>query len=87
MALLAVQYLVRDYAAWQSVFDAVEELRRDWGVLEESSHQLAGDPSTVLALFRFATVAQARGFLTNREFRAAMEHAGVEGVARVEIYA
>lgn len=87
MALLAVQYLVRDFVAWQRIFDAVEELRRDWGVMAESTHQLAGDPNTVLALYRFATVAQARGFLTNREFREAMEHGGVEGDPRVEIYA
>ena len=52
-----------------------------------SVHQLASVPNTVLVLHHFATVAQAQGFLTNRELQAAMQRAGVEGDPRVEIYA
>ena len=87
MALLSVQHTVRDYPAWRAVFEAVDELRQSWGVTAEAVHQLADDPNTVLVQLRFATVAQARGFLTSREHRAAMRRAGVEGTPRVEIYA
>jgi hypothetical protein len=41
----------------------------------------------VLVLRQFVTVAQAQGFLTNREVQAAMRRAGVEDVPRIEIYA
>jgi hypothetical protein len=87
MALLTVQHTVRDYAVWRTVYDTLEEMQRDWGVTAASVHQMASVPNTVLVLHHFATVAQAQGFLTNRELQEAMQRAGVEGVPRVEIYA
>jgi hypothetical protein len=87
MALLSVQHEVQDYPAWRAVFDALDEVQRDWGVTDSSVHQLAGAPETVLVLHRFATVAQAQGFLSSRELKDAMERAGVQGTPRVEIYA
>ena len=86
MALLSVQHTVHDYLAWRTVYDAMGELRQDWGVTVEAVHQLVDEPNTVLVQLQFATVAQARGFLTSREHRAAMRRAGVEGTPRVEIY-
>jgi hypothetical protein len=86
MALLTVQHTVRDYPAWRAVYDTLEEVQRDWGVTATSVHQMANVPNTVLVLHHFATVAQAQGFLTNRELQNAMQRAGVEGVPRVEIY-
>jgi hypothetical protein len=87
MALLAVQHTVRDYPAWRAVYDSLDEIQRDWGVTIASVHQLAEAPNTVLVLRHFATVAQALGFLTNRELQAAMQRAGVQGASRIEIYA
>jgi hypothetical protein len=87
MALLTVQHTVRDYPVWRAIYDSLDEVERDWGVTTASVHQLAEAPSTVLVLRHFATVAQAQGFLTNREVQAAMQRAGVEGPPRVEIYA
>lgn len=86
MALLSVRHRVRDYASWKAVYDALDELQRDWGVTAASVHQLVEEPNTVLVLRYFATVAQAQGFLTNREFETAMRRAGVEGDLRIEIY-
>jgi hypothetical protein len=79
MALLTVQHTVRDYQTWRALFDTLEEVRQDWGVTAESTHQLAGVPNTVLVLLNFATAAQAQGFLTNRAYQAAMQRAGAEG--------
>ena len=87
MALLTVQHTVRDYPAWRAVYDTLEEVQRDWGVTAASVHQMACKPNTVLVLHHFVTVAQAEGFLTNREYRDAMQRAGAEGIPRVEIYA
>lgn len=87
MALLTVQHAVADYPAWRSVYDTLEEAQQDWGVLDASVHRLADAPNVVLVLRSFATVAQAQGFLTNREVQAAMQRAGVEGETRIEIYA
>lgn len=87
MALLSILHTVQDYPAWRAVFDTLDDVQRDWGVTAVSVHQMAGAPNTVLVLRHFATVAQAQGFLTNREVRDAMQRAGVEGAPRVEIYA
>jgi hypothetical protein len=87
MALLAVQHTVRDYTVWRAIYDALDEVEHDWGVITASVHQLAEIPNMVLVLRHFATVAQAQGFLTSREVQAAMQRAGVEGIPRVEIYA
>lgn len=87
MALLTVQHTVQDYPAWRAVYDALAEVQRDWGVMDESVHQLDSEPNTVLVLHHFATVAQAQGFLTSRELQDAMHRAGVQGTPRVEIYA
>jgi hypothetical protein len=86
MALLAVQHTVRDYPAWQAVYDTLGEVERDWGVTTASVHRSAEAPNMVLVLRQFATIAQAQGFLTSREIQAAMQLAGVEGEPRIEIY-
>lgn len=86
MALLAVQHTVEDFGAWRSVYDTLDEVQRDWGVTDSSVHQLASSPDVVLVICHFATVAQARGFLTNRDVEAAMRRAGVRGESRIEIY-
>ena len=86
MALLAVQHTVEDFGAWRSIYDTLDEVQRDWGVTDASVYQLASSPDIVLVIRHFATVAQAHGFLTNREIQAAMQRAGVKGESRIEIY-
>jgi hypothetical protein len=86
MALLTVQHSVQDYGVWRSVYETLDEVQRDWGVTSESVYRLASTPDVVLIIRHFATVAQAQGFLTNREIQAAMQRAGVEGEPRIEIY-
>ena len=87
MALLTVQHTVQNYGVWRSIYDALEDVQRDWGVTHASVHQLDSVPDVVLVLRHFATVAQAHGFLTNREVQTAMRRAGIQGEPRIEIYA
>jgi hypothetical protein len=86
MALLVIRHDVQDYDRFRAVYDSMSEAQRHWGVTAESVHQLVDAPNTVLIQHHFATVAQAQGFLTNRELGAAMQRAGVEGTPQVEIY-
>jgi hypothetical protein len=86
VALLAVQHAVHDYRAWRARYDALDEIECDWGVLSSTVYRLDDAPNTVLVLRQFATVAQAHGFLTSRQIRAAMQDAGVDGEPRIEIY-
>jgi hypothetical protein len=87
MALLAVQHTVQDFGAWRSVYETLDEVQRDWGVTSATVHRLASSPDVVLIIRHFATVAQAQGFLTNREIKSAMHRAGITGEPRIEIYA
>ncbi len=87
MALLTVQHTVQDFGAWQSIYETLDEVQRDWGVTDASVYRLASMPDVVLIIRHFATVAQAQGFLTNREIQAAMQRAGVTSEPRIEIYA
>jgi tetratricopeptide (TPR) repeat protein len=87
VALLTIQHTVQDFAVWRSVYDSLDEVQRDWGVTEASVHQMASAPDVVLVIRHFATVAQARGFLTSREIQGALQRSGVEGEPRIEIYA
>jgi hypothetical protein len=87
MALLTMHQTVRDYGAWRATYDSLAGVREDWGVLADAVYREADAPDTVLVLHHFATVAQARGFLTSREHQAAMQRGGVVGAPRVEIYA
>ena len=87
MALLTVQHTVQDYGVWRSIYETLDEVQRDWGVTSASVHRLASSPDVVLIIRCFATVAQAQGFLTNREILAAMQRAGVTSEPRIEIYA
>ena len=86
MALLVIKHDLEDYDAWRAVYDSMDEVQRQWGVTAHSVHQFDGAPNTVLVQHEFATVAQARGFLTNREILSAMQRGGVKGEPRVEIY-
>ncbi len=86
MALLAIQFSVRDFRDWRVIHDAMSESRQQWGVMAESVHRLEDAPNTVLVLREFATVAQAQGYLTNRELQSSIRQSGVEGTLRVEIY-
>lgn len=87
MALLTVQHPVQDFGAWRSVYESLDEIQRDWGVTSASVHRLASSPDVVLIIRHFATVAQAQGFLTNREIQVAMQRAGLTSEPRIEIYA
>lgn len=87
MALLVIRHDVQDYDQFRAVYDSMSEVQQQWGVTEESVHRLADEPNTLLVLHQFATVAQARAFLTSRDLHAAMQRAGVAGEPRVEIYA
>jgi hypothetical protein len=79
MAYMLVRHSFRDYEAWKSVFDSVSDLRKRNG---EKSYQILrqdnGDNSLV-ALFEWDSLGNARKYASSPELKAAMERAGVMG--------
>jgi uncharacterized protein (DUF1330 family) len=86
MAMTVVLHRVADYGAWRQVYESVSDLQKSGGVIAESVHRMAGDPSNVLVLHEFDTVEQARSFFADPELQQAMQRAGVKGQPRIEFY-
>lgn len=77
MAYMFVRHSVQDYKAWKSIFDEFADLRRSSG---EKSYQILshdGDANSLVALFEWDSLDNARAYAASPELRAGMERAGV----------
>jgi hypothetical protein len=85
-ATLAIRHHVRDYAAWQKVYDDVAALRAQHGCTAQRVMQLPGDGNELFVIHDFPTAEQAGSFAGDPALREAMGRAGVEGAPRIEIF-
>lgn len=77
MAYMFVRHSVQDYEAWKSVFDSVSDLRRRNG---EQSYQIMrqdNGSTSLIALFQWDNLDNARKYAASAELKEAMERAGV----------
>jgi len=77
MAYMFVRHSVQDYEAWKSVFDSVSDLRRRNG---EQSYQIMrqdNGSTSLIALFQWDNLDNARKYAASPELKEAMERAGV----------
>ena len=77
MAYMFVRHSVQDYEAWKSIFDSVGYLRRSSG---EKSYQILSqddDSNSLVALFEWDNLDNARTYAASPELKEAMERAGV----------
>ncbi len=82
---LLVRHEVEDYAAWRSVYESVDGLRKEHGCTNAEVLVDSSDKQDVYVLHRFPTVDQAQAFAASSELREAMSRAGVKGAPRIEI--
>jgi antibiotic biosynthesis monooxygenase (ABM) superfamily enzyme len=76
---MLVRHSVQDYDAWKSVFDSVGDLRERSG---ERSYQILrqdNGANSLVALFKWDNLDNARKYAASPELKAAMERAGVTG--------
>ncbi len=85
-AMLAVRHHVRDYAAWRKVYEDAESMRVQYGCTAQRVMRMPDDQNELFITHDFPTVKQAEDFARNPALRDAMDHAGVEGTPRMEIY-
>jgi antibiotic biosynthesis monooxygenase (ABM) superfamily enzyme len=79
MAYMFVRHSVQDYEAWKSVFDSVSDLRKRSG---EKSYQILrqdNGSSSLIALFQWDNLDNARNYAASPELKEAMQRAGVSG--------
>ena len=79
MATMLVQHKVKNFADWKKGFDSAIELRKSGGELSTQIYQDASDPSKVIVVNKWNSLANAQKFAQSPELKAAMEKAGVDG--------
>ncbi len=85
MAWIHVRHRVEDYNRWKEVYDGLSELKLRYGWERYRVFQVAGDRNDLLVMDEFDTVEQARSFLDSKDFRNAMQLAGVVGTPEVSL--
>lgn len=84
-ATLIVHHRVQDYAAWRNVYETVEPLRQQHGIISAEVMTAPNDEQDVYVLHTFPSVQQAEAFASSTELKQAMQQAGVDGPPRIEI--
>jgi heme-degrading monooxygenase HmoA len=84
MAHLIIKHKVKDYNAWQKVFDGAVDIRRAGG--EKSYHILHkdNDNNSIVAIFEWDSLENAKKYTSSPELKEAMGKAGV--LEQPEIY-
>jgi quinol monooxygenase YgiN len=86
-ATLLVRHQVEDYAAWRSVYDGLDGLRKEHGCIAEEVMVDPANKQDVIIIHRFPTLEQAQSFAGSNELRDGMSRAGVKGAPRIEFAA
>jgi quinol monooxygenase YgiN len=82
---LLVKHEVEDFAAWQSVYESVDGLRKEYGCTDAEVLLDPANDHVVYVLHRFPSLEQAQAYAASSELREAMGRAGVKGAPRIEI--
>ena len=86
-ATLLVRHQVEDYAAWRSVYDSLDGLRKEHGCTGDEVMVDPADKQDVFIIHRFPTIEQAQSFAGSNELREGMSQAGVKSAPRIEFAA
>jgi hypothetical protein len=86
-ATLLVRHQVEDYAAWRSVYDSLDGLRKEHGCTGDEVMVDPADKQDVFIIHRFPTLKQAQSFAGSNELREGMSQAGVKSAPRIEFAA
>jgi hypothetical protein len=83
-ATLLVRHQVEDYAAWRSVYDTLDGLRKEHGCTADEVMVDPTDKQDLIIIHRFPSLEQAQSFAGSSELREGMGRAGVKGAPRIE---
>lgn len=85
--MVVILHRVDNYAQWRRVYDSVEQLRTESGVLDHAVFRAEGDPDNILVTHKFTTLEAAHEYFENPKVLDAVREAGViESSTRVEFY-
>ena len=75
--LAVISHDVKDYDEWRKYFDANEPFRVQNGIMQSDVFRCPEHPNKVIVTQHYATVAEARAFLSRPEWKDNMQKAGV----------
>jgi heme-degrading monooxygenase HmoA len=82
-AKLIVQFQVRDYDGFKSVFDEMRPMRKEHGVTTHRLHRGVDDPNRIVVITEYATADEARAFAQSTVLKEAHKRAGVTAPADI----
>ncbi len=77
LASMLVTHAVADYSAWKKIYDSVDALRRDAGIIGAAVNQTLDDPNQVVVYHQAETEDALARFAGSAELKAAMQAGGV----------
>lgn len=76
-ASMMVTHRVANFAAWKRIYDSVEDLRREHGVIGAAVNQSLDDPNEVIVYHQAESREALEAFSSSTGLKAAMQAAGV----------
>lgn len=76
MVTVFVRHKIREYEKWKRIYDELEPLRKQKGVVGASVHRDVSDEGVVIVTHRFRDLVTAKAFADSQELRAAVMSAG-----------
>lgn len=73
-----IVHRVRDYDAWRTAYDSVDEVRKQGGVLDAQVLRPSNGDGVVAVTHDFESPEAAHAFLANEELKGAMQRGGVD---------
>jgi len=84
MVHVLVRHKVADYTRWKQAFDSHLSTRKRAGETGFRLFHNMEDPRDIVLLLDWASVEEARKFMTSEELKDAMQKAGVQGAPEVQ---
>lgn len=70
---------VADFDAWKKVYDEVDGIRRDAGIVGQAVNRSLADPNLVIVYHQAESIEALRAFTASDKLKSAMQRAGVAG--------
>jgi quinol monooxygenase YgiN len=77
---------VKDFAAWKAAFDGHDQARKDAGIVGWAVSQDPKDEKHVIVWLEADDQAKLEEFFKNKDLKAKMKEAGVQGAPKVTVY-
>ena len=83
MATMIVQFQVKDFTQWKTVFEMGDGLRKENGEKSHTIYQDADDPNSVTNIMEWDSLDKGKAFFQSAELRAKLAESGMIGAPKI----